>query len=68
MALKPHKPGKRISLTDDLGLLVSHNKVPAELRALFSRHLDRIRVPDDPKLRPHPAYVRRHRERFAGME
>jgi putative restriction endonuclease len=54
-----------ISLTDDLGLLVSHNKVPSELRSLFARQLDRIHLPTDRRLWPHPAYVRRHREEFA---
>ncbi len=53
-----------ISLTDDYRLLVSHNKVPAELRALFERQLDRIHLPKDERLWPHLAYVERHRERF----
>src|SRR5204863_3148114 len=34
-----------ISLTDDYGLLVSHNRVPAELQPLFERQLQRIRLP-----------------------
>jgi putative restriction endonuclease len=54
-----------VSLTDELGLLVSHNKVPSELRTLFARQLDRIHLPTDRRLWPHPAYVHRHRERFA---
>jgi putative restriction endonuclease len=54
-----------ISLTDDYGLLVSHNKVPAELRGLFSKQLDRIHLPDDPKLWPHRNYIARHREAFS---
>jgi putative restriction endonuclease len=54
-----------ISLTDDLGLLVSHNKVPAELRGLFDRQMHRIHLPRDEGLWPHPYYVRRHREAFA---
>jgi putative restriction endonuclease len=54
-----------ISFTDDLGLLVSHNKVPSELRSLFARQLDRIHLPSERHLWPHPAYVRRHREAFA---
>ena len=56
-----------ISLTDDYGVLVSHNKVPNELRNLFARQLDRIHLPKDPKLWPHPAYVVRHREAFAAV-
>jgi putative restriction endonuclease len=53
-----------ISLTDEYQLLVSHNKVPAELRVLFERQMERIHLPEDTRLRPHPTYVRRHRERF----
>ena len=53
-----------ISLTNEYRLLVSHNKVPAELRVLFERQLDRIHLPKDRRLWPHPAYIERHRERF----
>lgn len=53
-----------ISLTDDYQLLVSHNKVPAELRVLFERQMDRIRLPQDIRLWPHRTYVERHRDRF----
>lgn len=56
-----------ISLTDDYSLLVSHNKVPAELRSLFERQLDRIHLPADRRLWPNTAYVRRHREAFASV-
>lgn len=55
-----------ISLTDDYGLLVSHNKVPPELRVLFQGQLGRNHLPRDRRLWPDPAYVRRHREAFAG--
>ncbi|SDB57792.1 putative restriction endonuclease [Bauldia litoralis] len=54
-----------ISLTDDFGLLVSHNKVPSELRVLFAQQLDRIHLPVDRQLWPHPSYLGRHREAFA---
>lgn len=53
-----------ISLTNEYRLLVSHNKVPAELRGLFERQLDRIHLPKDERLWPHPNYVQRHREKF----
>lgn len=53
-----------ISLTDEYRLLVSHNKVPAELRVLFERQMDRIHLPKDERLWPHRTYVERHRERF----
>ena len=54
-----------ISLTDEFGLLVSHNKVPSELRGLFERQMERICLPNDRALWPHLDYVRRHREAFA---
>ena len=56
-----------ISLTDDYGLLVSHNRVPAELRPLYERQLDCIKLPKDKRLHPHPSYVARHRERYLAM-
>jgi putative restriction endonuclease len=55
-----------ISLTDDYGLLVSHNQVPSELRTLFTRQLERIQLPKDRRFWPHPAYIRRHREAYVG--
>ena len=54
-----------ISLTDGFGLLVSHNKVPSELRGLFERQMERICLPKERTLWPHLDYVRRHREAFA---
>ena len=53
-----------ISLTNEYRLLISHNKVPAELRVLFERQLERIHLPKDERLWPHPAYVEKHREGF----
>lgn len=53
-----------ISLTDDYGLLVSHNRVPSDLQSLFRRHMTRIRLPKDRKLWPYPAYVQRHRTAY----
>ena len=53
-----------ISLTDEYELLVSHNKVPSELRGLFAGQMARIRLPQDERLRPNPVYLRRHREHF----
>lgn len=53
-----------ISLNHDYQLLVSHNKVPAEFRALFPAAGERIRLPSDPLLWPRPDFVARHRERF----
>ncbi|MCV9961957.1 HNH endonuclease [Pararhizobium sp. BT-229] len=56
-----------ISLTDDYRILVSHNKVPSELRTLFAKQMARIHLPADARLWPHPAYVARHRERFSSV-
>jgi putative restriction endonuclease len=56
-----------ISLTGDYELLVSHNKVPAELRRLFPTNGQTIRLPRDAFLWPRTDYVARHRERFAGI-
>ncbi len=53
-----------ISLTNDYRLLVSHNKVPVEFRVLFERQLDRMHLPKDERLWPHPTYVEKHREAF----
>jgi hypothetical protein len=35
-------------------------------QVLFCGHLEVIRLPHDPTLRPHPGYIARHRERFVG--
>ncbi|CAM3237030.1 Putative restriction endonuclease [Sphingomonas antarctica] len=55
-----------ISLDERFGLLVSHNKVPAELRQLFPSTGQPIRLPRAARLHPRPEYVARHREMFAG--
>lgn len=50
-----------ISLTDDLGLLVSHNRVPPELQSLFKAQLERIHLPKDQNHWPYVPYIQRHR-------
>lgn len=55
-----------ISLTDDYGLLVSHNRVPGELRSLFEQQLQRIRLPKNQALWPRPQYIQQHRAAFLG--
>lgn len=55
-----------ISLADDYGLLVSHNRVPEELRSLFDRQLQRIRLPKNRAIWPRPQYIQRHRAAFLG--
>ncbi|WP_222128243.1 HNH endonuclease signature motif containing protein [Roseomonas gilardii] len=46
-------------------LLVSHNRVSAELRGLFQKQVDRINLPKSPQLWPCQPHVQRYRELFA---
>jgi putative restriction endonuclease len=55
-----------ISITDDYGLLISHNRVPSELRPLFQNQLERIHLPRDKSLWPHIPYVQKHRSAYLG--
>ena len=55
-----------ISLTNDYGLLVAHNRVPSELQGLFARQMQRILLPKDEHHWPHLAYVQKHREAYVG--
>ncbi len=55
-----------ISITEDYRLLVSHNRVPGELRSLFRPESERLCLPKDRRLWPHPAFVAYHREIYAG--
>lgn len=57
-----------ISLTDGYRLLVSHNKVPSELRGLFAKQMDLIHLPDDPRPGPHPTYLVRHWQASSRLE
>lgn len=54
-----------ISVSDDYRLLVSHNKVPSELRNLFPADNQQIHLPTEPHYWPQKAYLNQHRERFA---
>lgn len=54
-----------ISISEDGCLLVSHNKVPTELRRLFRPEHQPISRPRDPHLWPHRRFLDYHRERFA---
>lgn len=54
-----------VSIGEDWRLLVSHNKVPSELRQLFASHAERLRLPRDQRSWPDPRFVAHHRERFA---
>lgn len=50
-----------ISIADDYGILISHNKVPSEWLGMFARQQARIKVPKNPRDWPHPEYLKRHR-------
>ena len=54
-----------ICLTESYRLLVSHNRVPEELRNLFAKQGDRIHLPTDKHLWPKREFIAHHRERFA---
>lgn len=55
-----------ISLTDEYGLLVSHNKIPESFQGLFQSQRHRIHLPENRSQWPHLEYVRRHRAAYAG--
>lgn len=55
-----------ISVSDDHRLLVSDNRVPPELRNLFRTAEEKLLLPEDPTLWPHPSFLAHHRDRFAG--
>jgi putative restriction endonuclease len=55
-----------ISIDPEDRLLVAHNRVPAELLNLFRPRDEPLPFPKNPRLRPNPAFVARHREIFAG--
>jgi putative restriction endonuclease len=54
-----------ISIDEEYRLLVSHNRVPTELRTLFRPEHERLYLPGDQRLWPHPAFVAHHREAYA---
>jgi putative restriction endonuclease len=54
-----------ISIDEDYRLLVAHNRVPSELRALFRPEHERLHLPSDDRLWPHRMFLAHHREAFA---
>jgi putative restriction endonuclease len=50
-----------ISVGDDYRIVAAKDGIPEQVRNLFSR-TGRLIVPDEPNLRPHPHYLRFHRE------
>jgi putative restriction endonuclease len=55
-----------ISIDEDFRLLVAHNRVPRELVNFLRPQQERLLLPDDRRLWPHPAFVAHHREAYAG--
>ncbi len=55
-----------IAIADDHSVLVSHNKVPAEVASRLILPGLRIRLPRNPRHRPHPEYLKFHREEVYG--
>jgi len=54
-----------ISIDENYRLLISHNRVPSELRTLFRPLNERLHLPTDQRLWPHPAFLAHHREAYA---
>jgi len=57
-----------ISIDPEYRLLVSHNRVPSELRSLFRPDHEGLHLPKDRRQVPHPAFLAHHREIFAGSK
>lgn len=56
-----------VTLRDDYSLMIAHNKIPENFQDLLRDQLPRIRLPEDPRLQPHPRYMAWHREQFANV-
>jgi putative restriction endonuclease len=54
-----------ISIDPDYRLLVSHNRVPTELRILFRPEHEGLHLPSDRRLWPQPAFLAHHLEAYA---
>jgi putative restriction endonuclease len=53
-----------ISLDQEYRLLVAHNRVPSDLRALFHEREGRIHLPADRSKWPSEEYMAKHREMY----
>lgn len=56
-----------VSVAEDLSILVSHNKVPPETAARLIVPGQRLLLPENPRHRPHPEFLRFHRETIYGQ-
>lgn len=55
-----------ISIGENYEVLVSENKVPPEVRGRLIAPNGRLFLPENPRHRPHPEFVRYHRENIFG--
>ncbi len=56
-----------ISVAEDHSILVSDNKVPRDTADRLISPIRKLFLPDDPRLHPHPDYLRYHRETIFGQ-
>ncbi|MEN5084017.1 HNH endonuclease [Bosea sp. TWI1241] len=56
-----------ISIDEEYRLLVSRNKIPAELKGLFQPQCERVLLPDDSRLWPSQHYLADHRQQFGSL-
>jgi putative restriction endonuclease len=56
-----------ISITDDYHLLFSAREMPEEVRALLLQNGGKLRLPSETDHWPHPAYLKKHRDKFVAM-
>jgi putative restriction endonuclease len=55
-----------IAVAEDHSVLVSHNKVPADVVRRLIDPEQRLILPQNPRYRPHPDFLRWHRENVFG--
>lgn len=53
-----------ISIADGYQLLMAEERIPSEMQALLSGNGGKLHLPPQAKDQPHPAYLKRHREKF----
>jgi putative restriction endonuclease len=51
-----------VAIADDMSVLVSHNKVPAEWRTALPQLGGKLRLPSTQRDMPHPKFLAWHRE------
>lgn len=56
-----------VSVADDHSILVARNKVPGDVVDRLIHPDGRLLLPEDPRDRPHPAYLKWHRENCYGV-